>query len=108
MRPQIRAPNMELSPSVRKHIEERLGSELGGIEARIDSVSVFLAELRGGVDAWCLIVARLEPSGQVTAEATEADIETAVNQAIDLIARRMEGVLERAPEVRLPWLLRHG
>jgi ribosome-associated translation inhibitor RaiA len=99
---------MELSPSLREHIEARLGSLLGRFGTRVASVTVCLAELRDSTDVWCLIFVRLEPSGKVMTEATEADVEAAVNHAADQIASRVSGVLDCAPATKRWRSVRHG
>ena len=98
MQIQIRARHVEVTESLRAHVERRLGFTLSRFGARIGRVTIQFSDTnghRGGVDKRCQIDVGLRPSGRVRSEDTDADLGVAVNRATDRVARAVARVLER-------------
>ena len=98
MQIQIRARHVEVTESLRVHVERRLGFALARFGGRIGRVIVRFSDTnshRGGVDNRCQIDVGLRPSGSVRSEDTDADLCIAVNRAADRVARAVARGLER-------------
>ena len=103
MRMMIHARKIALPPALRNHVERRLGFALGRFGNRLDRVTVWLEDLngpRGGVDKRCRIEASVLRSGRLQVETMDVEIEPAVDQAADRIARRVKDDLDRMRQRR--------
>jgi ribosomal subunit interface protein len=99
MRFAIRGRHIQLTEALLAHVERRLRFALGRFGPKIRQVAVKLTDLngpRGGLDKQCQIAVTLSPSGKVRAEATDADLHT----AIDLVSERLERAVARELERR--------
>ena len=92
----IRAHDVELTESLRAHVERRIGFALGRFGALVDSVIVRLSDTndhRRGIDKRCQIDVGL-PSVKV--DATDADLFAAVDRAAHRAARAVTHALDRS------------
>lgn len=100
---QIRARKIELTTALRGLIERRLGFALGRFGHRVQEVTIRLDDLngpRGGMDKRCWIRATVVPSGDLTVETRDDEMESAISRAADRIARRVKKALDRRREAR--------
>jgi putative sigma-54 modulation protein len=103
MRCDIRSGHVNLKPTVRDYIEERVNRSLGRIKDRISHVTVRVDDIngpKGGADMRCLIEAHLVRSGMLLADVVAGDLRTAVDEAADRVALRIIKELNRQREVR--------
>ena len=85
----------EFSESIRADVEAAIGSRLG---ARLRRVEVYLEDMNAdkrGIDIRCSIEVHLAGRPAVAAEARAADIEAAVDMAVDRVLRVTEKQLGR-------------
>lgn len=90
-----RAIGFPLTEAIRLHVESRLHAALGPVPSQVILVIARLEAVnasRGGRDMRCRFVALLAGRGTVLAEATSADLYTAVERA----ARRLRTIALRA------------
>jgi ribosome-associated translation inhibitor RaiA len=93
-----RSLGFPLTDAIRLHVESRVGAALAPVARGVISVTARLADVnagRGGIDKRCRLVARLRRHGVVVAEATDADLYTAVAEAAARIRRSAVRVLTR-------------
>jgi putative sigma-54 modulation protein len=98
MRIEIRSRGLKADERLRESITQRLQLALGRCGTRVVRATVFLADLngpRGGVDKHCRVLLRLRSGTQVTLQATEADVHTAVAQAADRAGLSLKRQVER-------------
>ena len=103
MRVEIRARHGRLTRSLEEQLERRLHFALSRFGDRIQQATVQLADLngpRGGEDQHCRIEVSLVPSGLIMAEATDAEVVSAVGRAAERVARRVRDALERKRTLR--------
>ncbi len=103
MRVEIRARHGRLIRSLEEQLERRLHFALARFGGRIRRTSVFLEDIngpRGGEDQHCRIEVSLVPSGSIMAEATDAEVASAVGRAAERAARRVRDALERKRTMR--------
>ncbi len=103
MRVEIRVRHGQLSSLLEEQLERRLYFALARFGGRIQRISAYLEDLngpRGGEDQRCRIEVSLVPSGSIMAEATDADVESAVGRAAERAARRVRDVLDRKLTMR--------
>ena len=103
MHVEIRARHGQFSPVVEEQLERRLHFALARFGGRIRRISVTLEDIngpRGGEDQRCKIEVSLVPSGSIMAEATDADVASAVGRAAGRVARRVRGALDRKLALR--------
>lgn len=103
MRCDIRSGHVNLRPTVRDYIEERLDRSLGRIKDRISHVTIRVDDIngpKGGVDMRCHAEAHLVRSGMILADVVAGDLRTAVDEAADRLALRIIKELGRQREVR--------
>ena len=94
----ISTKNVNLDDTLRKHIEQRIYFAFSRFSPRISRVSVMAEDIngpRGGIDKRCRIVVKLERSGELTVEATDADMSAAVSAVADRVGRAVQRELER-------------
>ena len=104
MRVEIRARHGRLTCSLEEQLERRLLFALARFGDRIRQATVQLADLngpRGGEDQHCRIEVSLVPSGSIMAEATDAEIVSAVGRAAERVARRVWDALDRRRTMRM-------
>jgi ribosome-associated translation inhibitor RaiA len=102
MRIDIRACSLKLTPTLRDYVRRRIRFALGRFMLRLKNVRVVLKDLngpKGGVDKHCKVFVNIMPSFSVIIEERDADLETAINRALDragrTVARRLDQVLDR-------------
>ena len=98
MKIDIRARDIDLSASLREHIERRLFFALGRFGTRITVVTVTLEDLngpRGGVDKQCRMVAAVTSVGHLRVEVRDTDTITAVDCAADRLGRTVAREIDR-------------
>ena len=103
MRVEIRARHGQLTRSLEEQLERSLHFALARFGDRIQQAVVQLADLngpRGGEDQHCRIKVSLVPSGSIMAEATDADVASAVGRAAERVARRVRDALDRRRTMR--------
>lgn len=95
-----RAIGFPLTEAIRLHVESRLNGALAPVSSQVILVTARVEDVnagRGGEDKRCRFVALLAGRGTVLAEATSADLYTAVDRA----ARRLRTITLRA--IRRPY-----
>ena len=103
---QVRAQDLSLLGAIQRHLERRARAALGPVATRVSSVGLALSDLngpRGGADLRCVVTVDLLPSGSLRAEATHADLLSAVGRALARARREIQGVKRqhRMPRSRL-------
>jgi putative sigma-54 modulation protein len=99
MKIQIRARHIELTETLRAHVERRLAFALGRFGTRVGRVVVRFSDInghRGGVDKRCQIEVGQHP--RVRAEVTHSDPYAAVDLAAERVSRAFARALERDRE----------
>jgi len=89
----MRAQHLDLVGAIHRHLERRVQAALASSATRISCVRLELADIngpRGGADLRCVVAVELLPRGTVRAEATDADLVSAVGLAL---ARARRGIL---------------
>lgn len=107
MRVEVRGHGLEVSESIREHVERRLRFALDRFRDRVEGAYASLSDLnggnRGGVDRHCRIVILLRPSGSVAAHARRADLHDAIDVAAGAAGRALvREVSRRRTRSRLP------
>lgn len=100
---EIRARHGRLDRSLEEQLERRLHFALARFGGRIRRISAFLEDIngpRGGEDQHCRIEVSLVPSGSIMAEATDAEVASAVGRAAERVARRVRDALDRKRTMR--------
>lgn len=100
----IRARHGQLDSSLEEQLERRLYFALARFGGRIRRVSASLEDIngpRGGEDQRCRIEVSLVPSGSIMAEATDAEVASAVGRAAERVARRVRDALDRKRTMRM-------
>ncbi len=100
----IRMRQGRLSRSLKEKLERRLHFALARFGDRIRRISAILDDIngpRGGEDQHCRIEVSLVPSGTIMAEATDAEVTSAVGRAVERVARRVRDTLERKRAMRM-------
>jgi putative sigma-54 modulation protein len=90
----IRTKNLELTPSLKNHIQRRLAFALGAREDQIQRVQVMLSDVngpRGGEDKRCRVLIRLRGLKDIVIEDCQSEMRT----AIDRTAARASQTLAR-------------
>ena len=98
MRLEIRRRRLEVSASLRAHIERRLRSALGGFARHVGRVRVYLRDVngpRGGVDKSCRIEVHLPGRRAVRAAVVDADAYAAIAAAAHRVAQGVARAVER-------------
>ena len=98
MKLSISGKNLKLDDAMKEYIERRVYFALSRFSPRISRVSVMAEDIngpRGGIDKRCRIVVKLERSGELTVEATDADMSAAVSAVADRVGRAVQRELER-------------
>jgi putative sigma-54 modulation protein len=94
MQLEIRGRDVDITNTLRDHIERRLGFALGRFAQRIKRVLVCVGELngpRGDIDKGCRVAIRLVPSTTVVMEERDSDVYV----AIDRVAGKADGYMGR-------------
>lgn len=98
MKIDIQAHGVELTDSLREHVERRLGFTLSQFQDRIRGMVVRLSDVngpKGGIDKRCYLGVRLNGLSEIVVEETEADFHVAVNRAADRAKRTLVRRLRR-------------
>jgi len=103
---QVRAQDLSLLGAIQRHLERRARAALGPVATRVSSVGLALSDLngpRGGADLRCVVTVDLLPNGSLRAEATHADLLSAVGRALARARREIQGAKRqhRIPPSRL-------
>lgn len=103
MTPTIIAKGVEASQSLRQYIEERLDQALSRAEDSIHFVTVRLTDLngpkRGGKDKRCQIHLKLPGLPNVVVSEVSANIDSAIDRAVQRVSHVVRRTLERANEI---------
>ena len=103
MRLEIRRRRLEVSPSLRGHIERRLRSALGGFSRHVGGVRVYLRDVngpRGGVDKTCRVVVHLPGTGRAVVAGTAAEVYALVARTAGRLRRAIKRRLQRRRRLR--------
>lgn len=103
MRCDIRSGNVNLRPTTRDYVQERLERSLGRIKDRVAQVTIHIDDVngpKGGADKRCLAEAHLVRSGLILADVVAGDLRTAVDEAADRLATRILKHFDRQREIR--------
>ena len=95
---ETRAIGFELTEAILRHVEARLGSTLGPFSRWILQATVRLEDINGdhgGDDKRCSIVVSLRRHGVEVAEATNADLYAAIDEAASRMRRSVSRVIRR-------------
>ncbi len=98
MRLDIFGHGMDVSETLRTHVEQRLRFTLSRFGGRIARVVVRLGVLnasRGGTDTGCRITVSLVRLSQVIVEDTDTDMCAAIDRAVDRAGRSIQRRLTR-------------
>ena len=88
----MRTHDMDLVGAIQRHLEKRVRAALASSAAQVRSVTIELTDIngpRGGADLRCAVTVDLLPRGSVRAEATDADLGSAVGRALAWARRRI-------------------
>jgi ribosome hibernation promoting factor len=97
MKIQVRARSVELTPTIRAHVDSRLNLALGRFGERVDKVIVRFSPgdaHNGKPEIRCRIEVALRPR-PVTVEDADADLFAAVDRASERLFRSLARALER-------------
>jgi len=91
--------NIEETPSLRVHVERRLGFALSRLEDRLSGVRVCCTDEngpKGGLDKRCVVELRGPGIDPLVVEARATEWTVAIDQAVELAARALVRALDRA------------
>lgn len=100
---QVRTQESTLLGAVQRHLERRARAALGPSATHVASVTLGLSDIngpRGGADLRCVVTVELLPTGSLRAEATHADLLSAVGRALARVRRAILGNARRERRVR--------
>lgn len=100
---EVRSAHVNLGPTLRDYVQQRLDRSLGRMKNRIGRVTIHLDDVNGpkrGADKRCLAEAKLVRSGTIVAEVTAGDFRTAVDEAADRLATQLHRQLDRQRAIR--------
>jgi ribosome-associated translation inhibitor RaiA len=96
MKIDIRAKNIDLTPSLRRYVQRRIGFALSAREMQIQNVSIMLNDVngpKGGNDKRCRILLRLVGLKDIVIEDVQAELRVAIDRAASrashTVARRL-------------------
>ena len=99
-----RAIDFPITDAILRHVESRVESALGPVARWVTTVTARLEDVnavRGGVDKRCRLVVALRRRGVVVAEATDADLYAAVDEAASRMRRSaLRAVTRHIPRER--------
>jgi ribosomal subunit interface protein len=98
MKIQISKHNVEVSDTLRAHVQRRLAFAFGRFANRISRIMVRFSDIngdRGGIDKRCQIDVALRPVRAVRVEDTDADIFAAVDHAAARASRVLARTIQR-------------
>lgn len=102
MKIDIRSRSLKLTDTLKDYVDRRIRFALGRFSQRLESVRIMLQDLngpKGGVDKHCKVHIAVLPSFNIIIEEKDAELETAVNRALDragrTVARRLDQFLDR-------------
>jgi ribosome-associated translation inhibitor RaiA len=97
MKIDIRSRSLKLTEVLNDYIHRRVLFALGRFTRRLQSVRIMLKDLngpKGGVDKHCKVMVSIVPSFNVIIEESDADLQTAINRALEraghTVARRID------------------
>jgi hypothetical protein len=94
----VRTQDPTLLGAVQRHLEKRVRAALGASATHVASVTLGLSDIngpRGGADLRCVVTVELVPSGSLRAEATHADLLSAVGRALARARRAIQDGAKR-------------
>ncbi len=98
----IHGHHLELSDSIRSHVQSAFDSALNQYARWLMEVTVRLEDVngpKGGVDKRCLAEIHFKPNGTVVVEEKQEDLYAAINVVADrakqVIGRKIEKIRER-------------
>ena len=94
----VRTQESTLLAGIHRHLEKRVRAALGPSATHVSSVTVGFSDIngpRGGADLRCVVTVELLPSGSLRAEATHADLLSAVGRALARARRAVLTSLKR-------------
>lgn len=103
MKIEVRFRGLDSSASLREHVVHRIHVHVGRFGRQVSAVRVRIADIngpKGGVDKRCRITVRGPRVGALTLDELSADAYSAVDLAVDRIARAVARSLERARGAR--------
>ena len=111
MKIDLRAKNVELSPTLREYVVRRLGFALGARAEHIQAVQVMLSDIngpKGGQDKRCRLLIRLRGLKDIVVEDYQTRLRTAVDRAAarashTLARRLMKGQSKSLSRYRHQW-----
>ncbi len=95
----IRSNGVEVGDALREHVERTLASSLDRFLRRIDSVSLFLADLngpRGGMSKLCQMTAQFKSGRAINILQKDSEIEPAIKRAADRLKFAVSRTFNRA------------
>ena len=111
MQIQIHSDDFDLTDGLRDHIVRRLAYSLNCGRALISRIVVRLADVsgpRGGVDKCCGIEVRLKGRSSIAIDDTQADLQVAIDRAVERTGRTLYHRIVRRPRVAAPLNAGHG
>lgn len=99
MKMSMRSKGVELTESLRRHLEDKLRFALARFTDRVRSVRVQLTDLngpKGGEDIRCQIQAELAPRGTLVIRETQEDPVLAFSRASERVKYSLSRHLERS------------
>lgn len=99
----VRTQDSTLLGAVHRHLERRARAALGPSATHVASVTLGISDIngpRGGEDLRCVVTVELVPTGSVRAEATHADLLSAVGRALARARRAILGSAGRERGMR--------
>lgn len=98
MRVDVRSRDIEVTTTLREHVERRLRFALGRFDGQVHRVTARLADdngPRGGTDKRCRLDVRVRAAGSVIVDDRDPDLYAAIDRAADRIGRAVARVLQR-------------
>jgi len=99
---EIRGHNVAVTESIRDHIERRVDFALGRFHGRFSKVVVRLADVngpKGGIDKRCRISVERDHARSIVVEHLDAQLESAVDQAVRRVGRVFKKELDKAHSI---------
>lgn len=99
----VRGSKIELTESLKKHVQRAAHQALDRFESKIESVEVTLADVNGprkGEDMLCRIVVKLQRLSTVVVEHCDRDLYVAVDRAAGRTKRAVRRNINRPRDAR--------
>ena len=99
MRIELQASGLELDPTLRNYVEQRVRRSLGRFQRHVERVRVRLTDVNGpkggDTDIRCKVRADIKPRGELTITEANADPGRATSRAVDRLRRNLGRRLDR-------------